>query len=465
MKSPLNRPPIGRSSTTARVSRFALLVLLLFVVSSTAFAVIVQTSTRKLNAGRADFGSGNHSFGSPEGSASITFDWNNGTGQLVSTARVRGTIYWDSLFGGGCARLTINFLNSGGTVINTVTRTECGSGGDANNSDNQTNVDVSFSSINLFNVTLRVAEIQGGQEVSPQSTTVGQTSGKSFGVTIDNGTADFGEGDHHFGHPDNPGFVSFQRNTNATLTGFVDGILYLDTLSTSSPPCVEMDNDFKTSVSHIHTWINCGPGGDANNGANETFISPDSFTSGSLSTIAISVFTRGSNVLPVNKEFGFAGAAGDFNVEPGQSNVKANDVTNYAFTWAVPEPLNWHNLDTLELRVMDGSSPILDVRFREAGNVVSVRNEATGEFGPEFPVGSNARLQTRYATLDLGGTTVGPVTTPLGTGPNSPIVQLVLPLRFKPSAAGKTYLVDVAATDDLGHQDPFAVAGTITVAK
>src|SRR5690242_10743438 len=100
MRSPIDRPFVGRPSTVGRVSQFVLLTLSLFVLSSTTFAVVVQTSTRKLNAGRADFGSGSHSFGSPDGSASITFDWNNSTGQLVSTGRVRGTIYWDSLFSG-----------------------------------------------------------------------------------------------------------------------------------------------------------------------------------------------------------------------------------------------------------------------------------------------------------------------------------------------------------------------------
>jgi hypothetical protein len=72
-------------------------------------------------------------------------------------------------------------------------------------------------------------------------------------------------------------------------------------------------------------------------------------------------------------------------------------------------------------------------------------------------------LQTRYATLDLAETTVRPVNGALGTGPNSPTVRLDLALRFKPLAAGKTYRVEVAARDDFGNEDPFAVAGTLTL--
>jgi hypothetical protein len=37
-------------------------------------------------------------------------------------------------------------------------------------------------------------------------------------------------------------------------------------------------------------------------------------------------------------------------------------------------------------------------------------------------------------------------------------------LSFKPSARGRTFRVDIAASDDLGNEDPFTFAGTLTVA-
>jgi hypothetical protein len=42
-------------------------------------------------------------------------------------------------------------------------------------------------------------------------------------------------------------------------------------------------------------------------------------------------------------------------------------------------------------------------------------------------------------------------------------VTLNLALSFKPSAAGRTFRVEVAASDDAFHEDPFVVAGTLRV--
>src|SRR5437016_1149829 len=98
----------GGKRTYASGACFAVILVAAFCVFSTAaYATVVQTTTKKMSAGQADFGSGNHSAGSPEGSASIIFDWNDSSGQLVSTGHVKGTIYWDSLFDSGCVLLQI----------------------------------------------------------------------------------------------------------------------------------------------------------------------------------------------------------------------------------------------------------------------------------------------------------------------------------------------------------------------
>ncbi|HUR97178.1 MAG TPA: hypothetical protein VMZ26_03815, partial [Pyrinomonadaceae bacterium] len=154
---------------------------------------------------------------------------------------------------------------------------------------------------------------------------------------------------------------------------------------------------------------------------------------------------------------------GDFEVEPADAVAGVNETFIYPLMWTVPEPLNWHDLKTLELRVRDGATTILNLRYVEDGNLISVFNEATGRFGKSLPVGSDRMLQTQYATLDLGETIVGPVNGALGFGPNSPTIRLSLGLRFKPSAAGRIYSVEVAATDDFGNADPLAVAGTLAV--
>ena len=441
----------------------AIMAMTLTALGSEAHATVVQTSYRTINAGSADFGSGHHSFGGPENNAAITYDWSTSTGQLVSTGVVRGTLYWDSLFSSGRARLTIKFKDANNADLLVRQISLDGPGGDANNSANQIAVNVGISNVNLFNIVLTVAEIRNGSEVNPVTVTITQVSEKNFPVTINNGKADFGDGDHHFGHPDDPGFISFRRNNDGTVTGGVDGILYYDAFDANS--CARMVNDFRdvnNGILRRQTNTNCGPGGDANDPANQLFIS-DSVTNGFLSNIRINVVDTAATTNAVVQIFGFAGLVGDFSVEPTDAVATAGETIHYAFTWTVPEPLNWHDLDRLELRIADGSAAILHVRFAEAGNLISVFNEATGEFGNDYPAGTDKRLQTRYATLDLAETTVRPVNGALGTGPNSPTVRLDLALRFKPLAAGKTYRVEVAARDDFGNEDPFAVAGTLTV--
>jgi hypothetical protein len=138
--------------------------------------------------------------------------------------------------------------------------------------------------------------------------------------------------------------------------------------------------------------------------------------------------------------------------------VAVHDQLNYAFTWTVPEPLNWHDLDSLQLRIRDDASTIFWVFFDEADKTFSLVNPSTGQLERGFAAGSPNRLQTPQATLHLANTSV------VGSGPTGPSVTLNLALSFKPSAAGQTFLVEVAATDDLGNQDNFAAAGTVTVA-
>ncbi len=55
-------------------------------------------------------------------------------------------------------------------------------------------------------------------------------------------------------------------------------------------------------------------------------------------------------------------------------------------------------------------------------------------------------------------------TSVVGTGPTGPSVTLNLSVSFKPGAVGD-YTILVAATDDLGHRDPFNRAGTVQVVR
>jgi hypothetical protein len=149
---------------------------------------------------------------------------------------------------------------------------------------------------------------------------------------------------------------------------------------------------------------------------------------------------------------------GSFSLEPTEATLAAHDRLPLTITWTVPDPLNWHVLDSLDVRLRDGDDTPIALHWEEAGNTVSLVDGANGRPGRGFVPGSHNRLETEEATLFLSDATVR------GSGPTGPSVTLSLPLTFKPRAAGHTFVVEVAASDDLGHQDDFIQAGTVTVA-
>jgi hypothetical protein len=433
----------------------------------TASAVIVQSTNRSINNGPADFGAGTHTGGGPSGNASITYDWASGGGQLISTVRIRGTLYWDSLISSGCTRLFLRFKDTNDDDLSFQTIDECGPGGNANDTANQTLIDRSFSSSALSHVVITTAIGNGATSSNATSITITQVIQRVYPVTIQNGKADFGKGFHAFGAPQEPGSVTFRRNIAAgTISGIVDGILYYDSFNSLS--CARMIIDRRNSAGgflNTQTFLNCGPGRDANSGANQLVINNNSFTSGSLSDLRLQVADTGLLTGGVINTYGFSGLVGDFEVEPAEATLEVNEPFDYGFIWSVPEPLNWHDIDTLELRVRHGATTIMQVRFEDSGNLISLFNEQKSEYGKAGVIGSNKKLQNQFVTLDLAESTVGPINNAIGFGPNSPTVRLGLNLAFKPSSRDAVYSVEVAATDDDGNADPWAFAGTITVPR
>jgi hypothetical protein len=151
---------------------------------------------------------------------------------------------------------------------------------------------------------------------------------------------------------------------------------------------------------------------------------------------------------------------GVLDLTPAEATLRAGERFAYAFEWTVPEG-GWRSLDTLELRLLDGAEVILWVRFAEAADppgslgTFSLVNERTGQEGPRFAPGSRNRLQTNAATVYLDGSAAH--------GPPGSTVGLTLELSFKPQAAGRSYAVEVLATDDAGAGTGFVEAGTLTV--
>jgi hypothetical protein len=105
---------------------------------------------------------------------------------------------------------------------------------------------------------------------------------------------------------------------------------------------------------------------------------------------------------------------GTLELTPAAATVAVHERLTYTLTWTGPPPLNWHNLESVQLRI------------------------------------------SASATLNLHDSRVQ------GSGPTGPSVTLTLDVSFKPPAAGLSYLVEVLATDDAGHEQ-IQPAGTLTV--
>ncbi|HUR99039.1 MAG TPA: hypothetical protein VMZ26_13315, partial [Pyrinomonadaceae bacterium] len=331
-------------------------IIPVLLLASFAHATVVQTTNRIINNGSADFGSGTHAGGGPAGSSTTTFDWTPAGGQIISTGRVRGTIYWDSLISGGCARLQIRYRNAGNANLAVRTFDACGPGGDANNSANRTVVDDSFAGSALSHIVLTTGEVVNGNLVNAASITITQVAQKDYPVTIQNGVADFGDGYHAFGFPQEPGHIIFRRDiATATMASIVDGILYYDSANANSCSRIILDRrNINGVVLNNQPMLNCGPGRDANTGANQLLISNNTVSNGNLFDIRLNVADTAFLGNAVVSTYGYAGLVGDFEVEPADAVAGVNETFIYPLMWTVPEPLNWHDLKTLELRVRDG---------------------------------------------------------------------------------------------------------------
>ena len=436
---------------------FAVIIFVLLLMNSITYARVVSTEYTNLDGGTADFGSGFHIGGAPLGSGVVTFDYDTSSGQLVATGRVRGTLYWDALFSSGCARLTILFrdVNNGPLTARNIDR--CGPGGDANNSANKLDIDESFSSPLLTRISVLTRELRGGVLIGGASDTFFAPLSKRYYTIIKGGSAHLGFFLPYilFDLPIDPAEIAFDRN-NGLMGIAVSGDLYS---GNAVGECARIIVDFRNTNAAVlssRTRDTC----------NSRAIA-ETFESGSLSQIRLRVgdllFGNFRNV--TSTTFDFNGQTGNFEVQPADAAAVVNEPINYAFSWTVPEPLNWHDLGVLDLLIRDDVGTVLLLRFDEASNTFSLFNERSGKFGPAFPVGSPAQLQTSKATFYLSDASVTPINSVLGSGPDSPTVMLNLPISFKPSAAGRTYSVFVAASDDLGNDDPFAFAGTLTVTK
>jgi Tol biopolymer transport system component len=144
---------------------------------------------------------------------------------------------------------------------------------------------------------------------------------------------------------------------------------------------------------------------------------------------------------------------GTFTLAPADATVEAGDRLAYTLTWTHPE--NWHDLQTLHLRLASDDGTIAWVRWDEASNTFSLLDPETRQFGPAGAPGSDKKLRAGVATLELADTTV------VGSGPTGRSVTLTLRLRLAPQTPPGNYHVELLATDDHGNAQGFDQAGVL----
>ena len=155
---------------------------------------------------------------------------------------------------------------------------------------------------------------------------------------------------------------------------------------------------------------------------------------------------------------GAVGDVGTFLVTLPDTAIPIAERTIVALEWTVPAG-SWHVLSDLHVRIRDGSDIALWARFDEARGTLSLFQEPQEGFGPERALGSAAVLASSFASVHLPGSRVR------AEGPTAPTMLLELEVSFHGRAAARTFVVEVAATDDLGNIQEFAPAGTLSVTE
>lgn len=173
----------------------------------------------------------------------------------------------------------------------------------------------------------------------------------------------------------------------------------------------------------------------------------------------------------------FTLVTGAFDFSPDKARVPVDKTQLFTVIWTVPAGEVWRDLWTIDLRLRDGRDTALYVRWDEATNTFSIgdtrgkrhdhrrkgRHQDSDDcddavtFGSGQAPGTDRLLDTRWAALDLAQTSV------TGSGPTGATVTLQFAIAFDRQAAGHAYRVDLAASDDLGHDDPFTKVGTVYV--
>jgi len=143
---------------------------------------------------------------------------------------------------------------------------------------------------------------------------------------------------------------------------------------------------------------------------------------------------------------------------PSEADASVGARIDYGVEWTVPDPEDWHSLNTFDVRLVDPDGEIaLELRFDEATGTISQVNTANGRLLKSDLPGSKVRFEGPDVTLFLEDSAV------IGSGPTGPSVLLKLSLSFKARTSMDTFTVEARATDDAGSAQGWDLAGAITV--
>jgi hypothetical protein len=201
---------------------------------------------------------------------------------------------------------------------------------------------------------------------------------------------------------------------------------------------------------------------------------PDTGSEDNMTTIAVAsnvLLSAGPHILRLAIDTGtgvnndFAGSfnfiavrpasTGTFELTPAASSVAAEDRMQLSLAWTVPS-LGWRVLKDVDLRLRDDAGNLIWIRFNEAANTVALYNTSTATFSSAKRIGSDIVLSNPLVNLFVK------TTTRTAAGPTAPTVVLTFDLKFSAKARGH-WTIEAAASDDRGHNDPFAFAGVLDV--
>jgi hypothetical protein len=147
---------------------------------------------------------------------------------------------------------------------------------------------------------------------------------------------------------------------------------------------------------------------------------------------------------------------GKQSLKPKHATARVGDSVTLDVGWTVPEPSNWHDLRTIDLRAC-GKDSALRIRWKELQNTLRLRSSHRARGSGSGTIGDGGRLTSRLARVSLADTEV------TAKGPAARKMTLALALEFRPPAVGLDCELELAAADDLGNRDGFQRAGTIQV--